>query len=538
MNRLRLLPFNVLLVGLLLLATLAATPGFSAAQAAPSGKITWSIEGVSELATLDSAKATDSQSFLVINFLYGRLVKLDKDLKVAPDLASKWTISSDGLTYTFTLRDAKFSDGTPITADDVLYSLTYAFDPKVGGQNASYYLSNIVGSDTFVNGKATSISGATSPDPQTVMLKISQPSAVFLNQLTFGFWVISKKQASADPNWAQHPVASGGYQVKEWKHNQSISLVPNPGYFVPSGVAELDFQFIQDSETAYQLYKTGGLDVMGSQQNGVPAAHIAEASAMPDFHQVTTLATRFIGFNNKLPPFDNVNVRRAFALAIDKKTLADKALSGAVTAADRILPPGMPGSDSTITPLSFDPAAAKKALADVGFTAQSLPPITLTYGTEGDNDRVLTFLQGMWKDNLGVTVKLDPMELAKFSDTLNATFQKPETGIQMYYSIWGADYPDPQNFLSQQLQSTVGNNNGHWSDATFDKITTQADALTTDDTTRFKLYQQAEQIAIDKVGWLPIFFPKTNTLIRPEIKGVIVTANGISVPDYSALRGR
>jgi oligopeptide transport system substrate-binding protein len=115
-----------------------------------SQKLIWSIEGISELPTLDPAKATDSQSFLVIDFLYGKLVKLDKDLKVTPDLAEKWEISKDGMTYTFTLRDVKFSDGKPVTAGDVVYSLNYAFDPNAGGFNASYYLSGIVGVDDYV----------------------------------------------------------------------------------------------------------------------------------------------------------------------------------------------------------------------------------------------------------------------------------------------------------------------------------------------------------------------------------------------------
>ncbi|HVO43665.1 MAG TPA: peptide ABC transporter substrate-binding protein [Aggregatilineales bacterium] len=528
-----------LLTGILLLA-IGLTP-FIATQTARAagGKLVWSIEGISELSTLDPAKATDSQSFLVINFLYGRLVKLDKDLKVTPDLAAKWDISADGLTYTFPLRDVKFSDGTPITADDVIYSLNYAFDPNVGGSQASYYLGNIVGTDDFVKGKTKSIAGATAPDAKTVVLKVASPSAVFLQQLTFGFWVISKAQASASKDWASAPVASGGFKVKEWKHNQGITVVPNAGYWNAPSIDEIDFQFYQNSETAFQLYRQGKLDIMGSQQNGVPIGDIPLVKGKPDFKQAESFATRFIGFNNKVPPFDNVNVRRAFALAVDKGSLATKALGGAVTPADRILPTGMPGSDLSITPLKFDPAAAKKALADSGFTAQTLPKVTITYGTEGDNERVLTFLQNMWKTNLGVTVKLEPMELAKFSDTLTATFQDPlKGGIQAYYSIWGADYPDPQNFLSQQLHTDVGNNNGHWSDTDFDKLTDQADVLLNDDTARFKLYQQAEQIAIDKVGWLPIFFPKLNALVRPEIQGVIINGNGIAVPDYSVLKGR
>lgn len=525
----------------LLIAALAvpfAGLGSHAARAADS-KLIWSVEGISELPTLDPAKATDSQSFLVIDFLYGKLVKLDKDLKVMPDLAEKWAISPDGTTYTFTLKDVKFSDGTPITADDVVFSLNYAFDPNAGGSNASYYLSGIVGADDYVQGKAKTIAGATAPDPKTVVLKIGAPSAVFLSQLTFGFRIISKAQVTATKDWAQNPVTSGGFMVKEWKHNQSISVQPNPGYWQKASISEIDFLFIQDSETAYQLYKTNGLDVMGSQQNGVPAADIAEASQLPDFKQAASLVTRYIGFNNAVKPFDDVNVRRAFALAIDKKTLAEKALAGAVTPADRILPPGMPGTELAIKPLSFDPAAAKKALADAGYTPETLPPVAITYGTEGDNERVLTFLQAMWKDNLGVTVKLEPMELAKFSDTLTATYKDPKIGgIQAYYSVWGADYPDPQNFISQQLRTDVGNNNGHFSDKDFDALVDKADVMTTDDTARMKLYQQAEQIAIDKVGWLPVFYPKLNVLIKPNVEGLIVTGNGLAVPDYTKLKGR
>jgi ABC-type transport system substrate-binding protein len=123
-----------------------------------------------------------------------------------------------------------------------------------------------------------------------------------------------------------------------------------PGYWNKASVDSIDFMFIQDSETAYQLYKTGGSDVMGSQQNGVPAGHLQEVKGNPDFKQATTLVTRYLGFNNQLAPFDKLEVRRAFALAIDKKTLAEKALGGAVTPADRILPAGMPGSDLPIKP--------------------------------------------------------------------------------------------------------------------------------------------------------------------------------------------
>ena len=135
---------------------------------------------------------------------------------------------------------------------------------------------------------------------------------------------------------------------------------------------------------------------------------------------------------------------------------------------------------------------------------------TLSYGVEGDNERVVTVLQSMWQENLGIAVTLEPLELATFSSRLNDTYQDPANGLQAYYSVWGADYPDPQNFLSLQLQTDVGNNNGHWSNAEFDALTQEADTTVDDFARRAALYNQAEQIAVTEVGWLPLFNAKVN----------------------------
>ena len=143
----------------------------------------------------------------------------------------------------------------------------------------------------------------------------------------------------------------------------------------------------------------------------------------------------------------------------------------------------------------------------------------------------------MWQENLGINVKLEPLELATFSSRLNDTYNDPEKGLQAYYSIWGADYPDPQNFLSLQLQTGVGNNNSHYSNADFDKLTKQADTLVGDFGERAKLYNQAEQIAVSEVGWLPLFNAKVNVLVRDCVKGVAVTGMDYQFPDWSKLAG-
>lgn len=511
------------------------------AGAQDAGTLTWSIEGKSDLVSLDPAKASDSQDFTVVGLIYGGLVRLDGDLHVTPDVAESWTVSDDGLTYTFTLREnAKFSDGSPITSADVIWSLTHSLDPNTGGWTGPFYLSNIVGANDIAEGSATELAGAKAVDDRTIELTIQQPSAFFLSQLTFGSAkIVSKAAAEANPDsWAEKPVSSGAFAVDQWNHGQNLVLVPNPNYWQPAAVSKLTLPFYQDSETAYQLYRTDELDIMGSQQNGVPAAHVPEVKDLPDFKTASSFAVRYVGFNNVIAPFDNMDVRRAFALAIDKVTLATDVLGGTVAPTDRILPIGIPGSELPITGLAFDPAAAQAALEKAGLTPESIGPVKLTYGVEGDNERIVTVLQAMWKENLGVDVTLEPLELSTFSARLNETVEAPETGLQMYYSVWGADYPDPQNFISLQLHSGVGNNNGHWSNADFDKLVDEADVLTGDVEKRLGLYNQAEQIAVDEVGWLPLYNPSLNVLIKPYVGGIVFTGQGLVIPDYSALIGR
>jgi oligopeptide transport system substrate-binding protein len=527
----RVLLMIVLVIGMLLITLMPAT----AQNSGPT--LNWSIEGVTDLASLDPAKAANAQDFTVIGLIYGGLVRFDGSLDIIPDLAESWKVSDDGLKYTFTLRpNAKFSDGTPVTASDAVWSLTHSLDPSTGGWTGPFYLSNIVGSDDVVNGKTTTLSGAVAVDDHTLELTIKQPSAYFLAQLTFGSAkIISQKAAQADPTgWEFKPLSSGAFQVQEWNHGQNLILVPNTNYYQVSPIATLTMPFIQDSETAFQLYRTGQLDIMGSQQNGVPAEHVAEVSSLPDFRTTASFAVRYVGFNNLQKPFDNVKVRQAFAMAIDKATLANDVLGGTVVPTDRILPAGIPGSELPIKGLSFNANAAKQALSDAGYTPDNIGPIKLTYGVEGDNERVVTVLQAMWKQNLGVDVTLEPLELNTYSAKLNEMIAHPETGLQAYYSIWGADYPDPQNFISLQLRTGVGNNNGHYSNAEFDKLVDEADVMTNDVQARMKLYNQAEQIAVNEVGWLPLFNPSLNVLVRPSVQGVVFNGQGLIIPDFSA----
>ncbi|MBK8046658.1 MAG: peptide ABC transporter substrate-binding protein [Anaerolineales bacterium] len=544
--------FVLVLVAVVAAGCAAPAPtGQSAAQpaaaeaTAPAGvqKLIWSVEGVNELPGLDPANPQNAQSIQAINLIFGGLVKLDDQLNVVPDGAEKWEVSEDGKTYTFTIREGlKFADGAPVTANDFAASINRALQPETASYGASFQLGHIVGANDVAAGNAKEASGIVVVDDRTLAITLDDNVPYFLAQLTYPVsFAVPLQAVEKDPTgWTEKAFGTGPFQVKEWQHNQKLILEPNPNYWAGApSIAEVELPFFQDSETAYQLYRTGGLDIMGSQQNPVPAAHVAEVKDSPDFKTVASFATRYIGFNNKLAPFDNPQVRRAFALAVDKATLADKVLSGAVTPTDRIVPAGFPGSQLPVKGLAFDAAAAKQELAAAGYGADNpFPQVTFTYGAEGDNERVATFLQQQWKENLGVDVVLQPLELATFSKNLDTTYLTPEAGLQFYLSIWGADYPDAQNFVSQQLRSDSPNNNGHFENADFDKLAMEADTFIGSAEDRLKLYNEAEQIAVDQVGWLPLYSPSFNVLIRPEVSGVVATGQGLVFPDWSQVTSR
>ena len=260
-------------------------------------------------------------------------------------------------------------------------------------------------------------------------------------------------------------------------------------------------------------------------------SHVAKLKADPNTKLVETTLNSliYLGFNVKKAPFDDVKVRQAFAKAVDKPTLIDKVLEGAVVQADTIIPPGMPGFNQSAAKIQdLNVADAKKLLADAGFAdGKNFPKVALSINNQDPNyAKIAAAMQQMWKENLGVTVDINTKELAKFNDDLTATANKPDDAAAMsfYISVWGADYPDPQNFVSQQLRTGVGNNNGHYSNAEFDKLVDQAD-VETDQAKRLQLYDQAETIALTEVGWLPLSYGKLNLLIRSSWVGLLVVAS-------------
>ena len=510
---------------------------------APADTLRWSIEGVSDIASLDPAKAGDNPTVTVVSLVFGGLVRLNENLEVQPNDAASWDVSADGMRYTFNIREGlTFADNTPVTAEDYAFSINRAILPATGSFTALGQLGGILGAQEVISGTAQIASGIQALDARTLQIQLVAPSAAFLQQLTFPSTFVVPKNSVDQKGWLENvPFGTGPYVVSIWKRGESITLEANNRYWQGKpGVQRIFIPFSSDSATAYERYLAGQLDIMGSLQNPLPVSLLPAVANLPDFRTSPALNTRYVGFNNRLPPFNSDDVRRAFALAVDRPMIATDLLDDEAVPAERILPPQMIGTRLPIKPIRFDPVAAKAALERAGFPdGTGLPPITLTYAPEGgENELVVRALQQGWRDYLGVEVTLRPVDSTTLGDLMTQTRLTPEQGLQMYYSVWGADYPDPQNFLSQQLASQSPNNNGHFSDSRFDSLITEADQIgaRTQIQRRLLLYNQAEQIAIDRVGWLPILHSKVHLLLNPRVQGLVVTPNGIVIPDWSKVQ--
>ncbi len=433
------------LICLIALISLIAgcVPVTQTAAPAAGGTLRWSLEGINELPALDPPLAGASQSVGVISLVFEGLVRLDGQLNIVPAGAESWDVKDGGKTFVFHIRKGlKFANGDPVTAEDYAYSLNRAFGPDFANGNAGYYLSNISGATDVTAGSAHTISGVKVIDPQTLEINLNTPSVYFLYQLTFpASFVVSKKAVDANPtSWTDTAYGTGPFMVKEWKHNQSITLVPNPNYWLGKPQLEaIEMPFIQDAATALKLYQTGELDIMGTYN--FPTDQLSAVSSLPEFKQVNQFFVAYIGFNNAKPPFNNPAVRQAFARAVDKATLINKVMEGAVVQADTIIPPGMPGYNAAAAKIqSFDAAEAKTLLANAGYPdGKDFPKIALSINNQDPNfPKIAAALQQMWQETLGVTVDINTEELSKFNDDLTATANNP-------------DDPAALSFLCQRL---------------------------------------------------------------------------------------
>lgn len=467
--------------------------------------------------TLDPHLASDADAALFVVEVFGGLVTLDRNLKVAPDLAEKWSVSDDGKTYTFTLRrNAKFHDGKPVTAADFKWSIERAANPKTLSTTVDTYLGDIVGVREKLRGTSKEVTGVKVINDQTLEITIDAPKIYFISKLTYPTaFVLDRANVESGREWSMKPNGTGPFKLKQYTIGESLILERNPDYHL--GAAKLNsVRFLLAGGTPMVMYENNEIMVTGVGLADLDRVRDPKSPlnkelriAPPQFN------TSYLGLNVTKPPLDDIKVRQALTLAINKDEIASKVLADRVKPAYGILPPGFPAFNADLKGLRFDLAAAKKAMAESKYGADPTkwPRITLTVsgelGTAVGLD--LEAIMAMWRDNLGVTVDVQQVEFATFLGDLH------EFRLQMYAIAWIADYADPQNFLDLLFHSQSLNNETRYSNGEVDRLLERA-RTERDEKTRFGLYQQAEQLIVRDAPWIPLWYPGEGyVLIKPQL---------------------
>lgn len=524
-------------------------------KASPSQQIFISpLAGISDIQTFDPALAYDSSSISAIQMVFTGLVQLNDKLQVSPQLADSWKVSDDGLTWTFHLKQhLKFSDGTPLTSHDVIYSIDRALQPATKSTVAPIYLDLIKDSDKLLGGTITTLinDSLLAPDDNTVVIITKKKAPYFLTMLTYPCsYVVEKKLIDTyGANFTDHLTEGGGagpFKVTQYIHNKEIDFAPNTNYYGPQPqLHKVIFPFYPQVAAAYNDYQKGRVDT-----TGIPVSTFASDKKRPDFHQVLQLWINYYTMNYLVKPFDNIQIRQAFALAIDKTALANNVWKGTVIPTNHIVPQSMPGFDPQLTGpdgtqgLKGNPAMAKtllkKGLQEEGWTSVSqMPAIKLTYASNVSSfGQEVTAMIGMWQKVLGVTVTADPVDYNTLLDEVTAATGNAQ-GLQFWGLAWVAEYPDPQDWLTRQFDSGVPNNNMNYgqntsNDAALQQLTQKqlesADAISQSDA-RFQAYQKAEQQLVNDVAWMPISQTTEVFLRKPYVVGMVDNEMGQIPPD-------
>jgi oligopeptide transport system substrate-binding protein len=477
--------------------------------------------------TLDPAISADMSSHLYVMQIFSGLVRLDQELNVVPDIAETWEPSPDGRTYTFYLRQGvKFHSGREVKAADFKYSWERACDPDTGSGTAATYLGDIIGAKDMLAGKAEEISGVEVVGDYTLRVTIDAPKAYFLDKLAYPTaFVVDKANVESGVNWWREPNGTGPFELKKWEPGQQLILERNQIYYgEPAKLQRVIFSLLAADPMA--LYETGQIDVVP-----VYLAYIDEVSDETNpFHlelAVTPeLSLYYIGFNTAKPPFNDVDVRRAFCHAVNKERIVKVILRDMVSEAEGILPPGMPGYNEALEGLDYDVEEAKELIAASKYgDVSNLPPITLT--VEGYGNSIPSYLGAIiqeWQQNLGVEISVRQLE------TENFLYNLKQEKDEMFTMGWIADYPDPHNFLDILFYTGSEVNICEYSNPTLDALLDQA-ATEQDRADRLSMYQQAEQLVVDDAPCLPLFHGTNYILVKPYVKGYELSPLGI--PDLS-----
>ncbi len=485
-------------------------------DAVPSAKPvrTFTFRLAGEPETLDWNRAhTTVETYLLMNLMEG-LVAFDKDLSVVPALAKSWTRSEDGRVFTFKLREGvKWSDGAPLKAQDFVFSWKRLLSPVTAASYA-YFLFDIEGAELFNKGALQDFSevGIKALDDLTFQVKLARPVAYWLYIPTF--WVtfpirqdVVEKHGEA---WSKpgRMVTLGPYSLAEHDLDSKIVLKANPGYYGKKGnLDQITGLIVKDDSTALSLYESGKFDFL----TDLSTLDLKRLESRADFRRFPYLKVGYLGFTVNKFPLTNVKVRRAIAMSIDKRKIPE-ILHGGQQPAGSLVPPKVLGHSATMG-LPFNPGRAKAEMLGAGFRSDHALRLELVTPNWDKQVTLAQFIQAELKKNLGLEIVIETFDHKTFRAQLDLH------AYPLFEHSWGADYPDPDNFLSIFLSSS-GNNRTTWKKESFDERVLVARNLL-EPKAREKAYLDAQRMLIEEEAViLPLYYEPNVALVRPRVRGL------------------
>jgi ABC-type oligopeptide transport system substrate-binding subunit len=467
--------------------------------------------------TLDPAMADDLFSVGVIHQLFSGLVEWNIEMGVLPDVARSWDVLEGGRKYVFHLRDdVRWSDGIPVTARDFEYAWKRVLDPATVAPTA-YLLYDIRGARAFHRGDTSDPDqiGVQAVDERTLTVELERPTGYFLQLLrhTKTYPVPRHAVEAHGAGWTEVGVivTNGPFRLEAWHRGEEMLLSRNPGYHgrFSGNVQRVELSLLADPLAPVEMYDGDCLDILPLGRLPMPERARARQRHAEEYVLGTEPATQYVAFDVSRPPFYDLRVRRAFALATDRETLAHVALRGwCAPATGGFVPPGIPGHSPEIG-LPYDPQQARQLLAQAGYPGGNGFPV-VDWVVSNARSPYAKYLQAQWRENLGLKLIWEAMELTAFLDLL---CREPPEPPHLHIVGWYADYPDPDNLLRVGFPWE----NTRWQNEAYELLVEEARHLA-DQGERMKLYGQADRIAIEKAAIVPLTYDRWPLLVKPWVK--------------------
>lgn len=494
-------------------------------------KKTLNLAIMSEPPSLNPQKANDTTSGAILNSLFEGLTRVDDEGEIQNAIAEDIQVSKDQLTYTFKLREAKWSNGDPVVAGDFKYAWLNGLNPKTASEYATI-LYPIKGAEGYHRGKSSADDVAIEvKDDKTLVVTLENPTPYFKELTAFMTYMpVNEKVAKENAKWyaegGETYVVNGPFTLADWKHSDSLLMKKNDTYWDKENVdlEEVTVKMVESEATANRMFSSGELDFLGAPYQSVPLDALEGYKKNKALHVEDYAAIYEYKFNTTGKYTKNKNIRKALTLAIDRKGLIDNVVKGEQKPALAMVPSAVKGFETESYIKDHDVTEAKKALEEgmkeLGIAKASDIELGISYNTSEAHAAIAQYIQAGWEKELGIKVKLDNSEWQVFLDKMTA----------LQYDVgrlgWVADYNDAYTFLERYDAADNGNNDTGWENKEYTDLMKKS-IQEKDEAKRLQLFKDAQKILMTEYPVAPVYYYTNIWVVKDYVKNM--GPNGLGV---------